>query len=1116
MRVDRRVRTFALTLFAGALFCADAGVAYAALAYDIIYLRAPRKGDATLTDWPEVINPVKMEPGTHLMRLRSNGTEELLFDGSAIGGDPAKSAVIDPVVSFDARFVYFAYFPDVTSAGRNSQRNNVPREGCDIYRMELATRAVTRLTTQLWQPPFAGVKWSSNRLQASASDENYLGYGIFNMAPTPLPGGKIMFVSNRHGFLPNKTFTFPNLRLYVMDENGANVEQVSPMTIGSAMHPIVLRDGRVVFSSYESQGLRDERVWSLWSILPDGRYWEPMFGSFKVGSSMHFQTQMSDGRVAVIEYYNLNNEGFGTLFAFDAENEGDPKFGSFNALDNSNPKVRRGRWFFQSGHPEHLKPRFTQFRFSPPGLVSLTEFSHGEDNAADVIAGATSSNQFAGKVTHPAAAPNNDVLLVYSPGPVNNLNRPTTMPRIKGEIRVLRNGVSAAEPSALELIKGDPNYNYQMPKALVPYSAIYGVDEPAKYDWSPNRGTLHTTLPEGTPFGLIGTSTFYRRDSKPGNFEWISFPQDYEGWDRFNTAENDDNPNWFNQGADAGKYTSDDIYAVRIVGMEGTVHRSYGPNEGVAFKAHQGRERLRVLGEIPLRKKDRNGNVVRDADNNPDTSFLAKIPADTAFTFQTLDKRGMVLNVSQTWHQVRPGEMRVDCGGCHGHSQKGMKFETTAASKPDYVIEDLTKRTPVLKLNGAGEALFEYLANNKRVLDVEFHRDIKPILNAKCISCHSGANPPKGLRLDDNTIVNGFDNTYNRLADNAAATTGLRSMLPNGEYRGSNASRYIRKFQSRRSLLIWKIFGERLDGWTNSNHPTESVPGDATTLPAGANRNAVDIDFVGTRMPPPSSGITLSDEEKMKFVRWIDLGAPVDSLNASLRPYGWFNDEEIPVLTLTDPPAYDAPENMTRIMFGAFDNYSGLDRSSLSVKASFPVNARAAGVELKDLFTENDHVWSLNLNAPIARPIDAVITIRVKDVRGNEAKIERVLNATAPQPVALLDIDASSGATKYAADHDGLMILRYLLGLRGNALTDGIIAPTATRSAQSIEAHLASIASQLNVSQQSGGAKAMTDGSMIVRFMLGMRGSQLTQGLGLGLSAGDSAAIESRIRAMAP
>ena len=79
-----------------------------------------------------------------------------------------------------------------------------------------------------------------------------------------------------------------------------------------------------------------------------------------------------------------------------------------------------------------------------------------------------------------------------------------------------------------------------------------------------------------------------------------------------------------------------------------------------------------------------------DPDGNPDTSFLAKIPADVAWTFQTLDKDGMVLNMAQTWHQLRPGEVRNNCGGCHAHSQKPTLFKDTAAAKPDYVLFDLT------------------------------------------------------------------------------------------------------------------------------------------------------------------------------------------------------------------------------------------------------------------------------------------------------------------------------------------------------------------------------------------------------------------------------------------
>jgi hypothetical protein len=85
-------------------------------------------------------------------------------------------------------------------------------------------------------------------------------------------------------------------------------------------------------------------------------------------------------------------------------------------------------------------------------------------------------------------------------------------------------------------------------------------------------------------------------------------------------------------------------------------------SESVAERFYnRARERLRILGEIPVRKFNKGepgasatGGQPLDPDGNPDTSFLAKIPADTAFTFQTLDRDGMVLNMAQTWHQLRP------------------------------------------------------------------------------------------------------------------------------------------------------------------------------------------------------------------------------------------------------------------------------------------------------------------------------------------------------------------------------------------------------------------------------------------------------------------------------
>ncbi len=952
--------------------------AQSAVNYDIVYVRAPRYGDTGFTKWPEVINPVQAEPGSDLMLLHPNGSEEVLF---AAGN----GAVVDPVPSFDAQWVYFSYFPDMRTAQLNYQRNNAPVQGADIYKINVATRQVQRLTQQTWTPPSGAANWSSDHLSASAPDKTYLGYGIYNLSPCPLPNGKLMFVSSRDGYLPNKGMTFPNLRLYIMDDNGQNVEPVGHLNMGSALHPTVLKDGRVMFSSYESQGARDDRVWALWSIWPDGRKWEPLMSTFKVGAAFHFQTQLSDGRIGLVEYYNLNNSGFGTLLAFNATKApGSAPFGSPVTTDASNPLVRRGIWNFDPGHPQYLQPRYNQYSFSPPGLVALTGFTHGEDQSS----GYEPDGSWAGKVTHPSAAPNNDVLLVWSPGPVNHLNRPTYLPRVDGGIYLLKAGQALTDHKQLVLIKNNPNYNEMQPRALVPYAAIHGVPAPAGLPYLPNDGSLHAALPAGTPYGLIGSASFYKRDTAPG---YGVNNAGYNGLDAFNSAENDTNSNWFIQGADAGLYANSDIHALRVLGMESVAHRSYGPGatgDSPGFLSHAKTERLRILGEITLRKK---GEI--DPDGNPDTSFLAKIPADTPFTFQTLDRDGMVLNMAQTWHMVRPGEVRTNCGGCHAHSQPPTDFNNTAAGRAGYVPADLTGLTPLLSKNTAGQSVA--LPAARHAVDVEFNRDIRPLLQRSCVQCHAKAGPQAaGLVLNDTSIVNGFDATYLRLARDPDANYGIKPVISNGAWRQTNASRYIRTFQSRRSLLMWKIMGRRLDGWSNADHPTESVPGVAATLPAGANPNLADIDYTGTIMPPPGSGVPpLNDDEKMMFARWIDLGAQIDSPDPQLKSMGLFADDIKPVLTVASPRAGPSKFTLRELRLGLYDNYSGINISSLSVKANIGINGKPPGTELAGDFTTVDGaVWTLALNPVLGGIRYAKLTVRVKDLAGNESVLERVFS----------------------------------------------------------------------------------------------------------------------------
>ncbi|MFO1495419.1 MAG: hypothetical protein U1F26_12280 [Lysobacterales bacterium] len=931
------------------------------VAYDIVYVRQPRQGDQGFTWWPEVFHPARLDPGADLMLLHPDGSEELLVAGG-------NGSVTDPVLSFDGQRVYFARFADLRPQSLNSQRDYLPLAGADIWQLDLPTRQLTQLTHGEFTPNTASGHWLPSNPVNPPESYNRLGYGILNLGPMPLPDGRIAFTSNRNGFVPPKGYTTPTLQLYVMDSQGENVEAIAPMSISSALHPTVLQHGELIYSSHEAQGLRDPRLWGIWGIQPDGRGWRPVISAFHDARAFHFMTQISDGRIVAVDYYNLNNSGFGTLVALSATPSA-PAFHS--ALLSENPDLPRTL---------AVGPYPFRMTFTPRGMQVLTPFTHPDDEAAPIGAG----GQRVGKFTHPSGAPGNDLLVVWSPGPVNHLDRPTPFPRIDAGLYRIAGSAVIDSPGQLQLIKNDPNYNEVWPRAVVPYAAIHGVPAPASRPWLPNDGSADARLPEGTPYGLVGSSSVYKRESFPG----YSRPgyESYQGLDAFNTAENEQSPNWATQGADAGRYSNSEIWALRVVAMEPNTHRSYGPNEGAQFYSHAN-ERLRILGEIPLRKHDAQGQIVLDPEGNPDTSFLFKLPADTPFTFQLLDRRGMLLSASQTWHQLRPGEKRVDCGGCHAHSQAPLDFAQTAAAAPDFPVSDLGASTPLLvpAANGDPGLRVEPVG----AVNVEFVRDIRPLLQRSCVSCHSGSTPAGALNLADLTAVGGLPGDYYRLAADTNALFGYPPLI--GSWRQTNTSRYVRAFQSRRSLLIWKLYGQRLDGWSNADHPTESVPGNVATLPAGADPSLADLDYTGAAMPPPGASVPpLSEEEKLRFARWIDLGAPIDTGSGSAAALGWMLDEIRPTLTLSTPRAGTQAGPLRTIDFGMADAYSGIDAASLDVRADFAINGRPAGSALADLAqARGDGRYRIVLNTPLLSLPRATVTVSVADRQGNVQRIER-------------------------------------------------------------------------------------------------------------------------------
>lgn len=112
-----------------------------------------------------------------------------------------------------------------------------------------------------------------------------------------------------------------------------------------------------------------------------------------------------------------------------------------------------------------------------------------------------------------------------------------------------------------------------------------------------------------------------------------------------------------------------------------------------------------------------------------------------------------------------------------------------------------------------------------------------------------------------------------------------------------------------------------------------------------------------------------------------------------------------------------------------------------------------------------------------------------------------------------LDIDLNGGPS---AATDGVLVLRYLLGYRGAALTAGAIGAGAQRTdGNGIVLYLDRLRKQLDVDGDAG-SLALTDGILVLRHLLGLRGSALVSGaIGSGATR-DASEIAAAIARMLP
>jgi glucose/arabinose dehydrogenase len=113
--------------------------------------------------------------------------------------------------------------------------------------------------------------------------------------------------------------------------------------------------------------------------------------------------------------------------------------------------------------------------------------------------------------------------------------------------------------------------------------------------------------------------------------------------------------------------------------------------------------------------------------------------------------------------------------------------------------------------------------------------------------------------------------------------------------------------------------------------------------------------------------------------------------------------------------------------------------------------------------------------------------------------------------VPSLDIDNDGN---FDAATDAVLLLRHLFGLRDSALTNAAVGANAERNAAAISGYITALGNGFDVDGD-GSVKATTDGLLVLRYLLGLRGTALTNGAVIP-STVSPAAVESFLLTLLP
>jgi hypothetical protein len=233
--------------------------------------------------------------------------------------------------------------------------------------------------------------------------------------------------------------------------------------------------------------------------------------------------------------------------------------------------------------------------------------------------------------------------------------------------------------------------------------------------------------------------------------------------------------------------------------------------------------------------------VFGDAQVHDDGSAFFTAPARMPLYFQALDEKGRALQTMRSWSTLQPGENQ-SCVGCHEHKN--------TAPPP---------AGPTRALRAGPQPLRPFYGPPR---GFSFPKEIQPILDRKCVSCHHGRGGGDAPNLEGTGVV---DLAAKR--EWSAAYLALTQSQPD-EGQPANGK-----------------FSGRCDGpwvtWISS----QSAPPMLPARSAGAARSGL-LELLDRG----HKGVTLTQEESDKLACWMDLLVPF--CGDYTEAHAWTADEQ--------------------------------------------------------------------------------------------------------------------------------------------------------------------------------------------------------------------------------